>query len=110
MNIFSFFTDINDQFKIEYNDPTLDVNDELNVLLLDETDKQLKKGISDILSSKFNMNLLPEKISLTYDAYDKQNIKISKIQIDTRDIKVIKDLYEMRYFISEMFMCECEVI
>ncbi len=78
-------------------------------LMLSTADLQLKRAIISIADKKFGILLDIENVTFTYDDTDMQSIEIEKISVDTKNQFVIKDLYEMKIYIEDMFMCECEV-
>ena len=79
------------------------------VLIVQETDKEIKRGISDIAKAKYEIMLPVDNIRIEYDTSDIEKIEIKHIYISVNNTILIKNLNEFCYYISDMFMCKCEV-
>ena len=78
--------------------------------LLRLTDDELRGELCVVIKSKYGIDVDKNSISILYDPSDSMNISIIKVTIDLSDRTVIKNVREMESYLSEMLMCECEVI
>lgn len=79
-------------------------------MVLNETDKELRQSISNLAKLKFDILLPSENIIIEYDDSDKENVDITKIKLNIENISIIKNLNEFCLYISEIFLCSCEVM
>ena len=77
--------------------------------IIDSTDENIRSSITQIAYLKFEINVDESDVHIEYDSSDPENVKITKITVDTRHIVVMKNLYEFLDFLKETFMCECEL-
>ena len=96
------FLDIDYQYK----DMTIDIQR----IMLDKTDEELRSSISSVARSKFDIPIESDRIYIVYDTSDFQNVGISKVTIDLKNVVTIKNVNELKNFIAELLYCECEVI
>ncbi len=74
------------------------------------TDEELKRSICNIAQEKFDIELITENLIISYDFSDYSNVKIIKVIVDFSDSVIIKNVRELEYYISELLLCECEVV
>ena len=84
--------------------------DEYEKLIVEQTDRELRYAICEIARTRFDINVEAERITISYDTQDLENVEILSIKIDVSDELSILNLNELSGYISDMFMCECEVI
>ena len=105
----SIFRETQNYFNFEYEQSIPQIENEGVSLILKETDSEIRMGISKIAKYKFDILLEEENIIIQYNDSDNENIEIIKITLCVSDNPIIKNLNEFRLYISELFMCECEV-
>ena len=109
ISLFGGIGNIAGNLNLDYGEISNEDNSALDSLMLEKTDLLLRDAISAMLKNKFSLNILTDNITIIYDGDDTQNISIKKITVDTSDSFLIKDLHEMKLYIEDTFMCECEV-
>ncbi|MBQ2863546.1 MAG: hypothetical protein IJE84_05150, partial [Clostridia bacterium] len=80
-----------------------------NEMLLDSTDKSLRDLVCEISRNKFNIIIDGECVIFDYDKQDFSNVIIKSIEIDLSGSLNTKNIRELEEYISDMFMCNCEV-
>ena len=81
-----------------------------NELVMDAFDEIVKEDICKASHLKFDISISPQRVELEYDDSDIENVKIRGIFIDLRETAHINDVYELQEYISDIYMCKCEVI
>ena len=78
--------------------------------IVEQTDIELRMSICSIARTRYGIPLDVDNISIEYDTESYDSVDITGVVIDTSGIVVIKGLYELRDYLSELLLCECEVI
>ena len=79
-------------------------------LLLNSTDNSLRSVVCEISLNKFDIVVDDENVLFEYDAQDVSNVIIKSITIDLTDYINIRNVRELEEYISDMFLCRCEVL
>ena len=102
--------DVPYSFTIEESKYDLVSNIDINKWILRQTDDELRRSLRSVAKEKFDIDVSEEKIYVTYDSTDLDNVKITKVTVDLSDALIIKNMRELQYYISDMMLCDCEVI
>ena len=99
-----------DFMTINVDDPDPNLSTSMEDWILDVTDEELRRNIANLAQEKYQFAIDPVNIKITYDTSDYEAIRITRVAIYLSDLVILSDARELETYISEMLLCECEVI
>lgn len=91
-----------------YEEITMSVSS-LNDMVLDEFDVILREDVCEVSEIKFGISIDPRCVTLDYDKSDIECVRILLISLDLRECTYVNNVFELQEYISEVYMCKCEV-
>ena len=81
-----------------------------NDLLLEATDDSLRRAVCEVSQKRFDIWVDENNVLFDYNTEETTNVIINSITIDLKEYPKVKNIRELEEYLSDMFLCRCEVL